>query len=91
MLYGVVYDVTQDRRRNKIFKALKRYGVAKQKSYFECSLDDKELAKMVAEMRKLVNAEVDQLKVLPLHENLREKAVSIGRDEFFEEEDVVVV
>ena len=92
MLYGVVYDITQDRRRNQVFKTMKRFGVAKQRSYFECSLDDKELEKMVEVLKKLIDPETDRLKVLPLHENIKEKAVSLGRrDDFFEEEEVIVI
>jgi CRISPR-associated protein Cas2 len=92
MLYGVVYDITQDRRGNKIFKTMKKFGVAKQRSYFECSLDDKELGKMVEVLKTLIDPETDRLKVLPLHENIYEKAVSLGiGDDFFEEEDVIII
>ena len=40
-MYLISYDISENKRRNKIFKELKNYGRHVQFSVFECELDRK--------------------------------------------------
>ena len=52
MIYVVVYDIEDDKVRNRIAKALENFGQRVQESVFECWLDDKELAEMTEKLAK---------------------------------------
>lgn len=66
MLYVVAYDMPDNRRRTKLFKAMKGFGVHTQFSVFECELDAKGLEKMLKRIGRLVDPAEDNIKVYPL-------------------------
>jgi len=55
MVWLVVYDIRNDRRRRRIEKILKRYGLRVQYSVFECDLD----ARAYVRLRDLLGAVAD--------------------------------
>jgi CRISPR-associated protein Cas2 len=57
----VCYDVSSDKRRDKIAKACESYGARVQYSVFECPLDETRLQQLRAELGELIHREEDQI------------------------------
>ncbi len=64
--YVVCYDITDDKRRDKVFKALLDFGVHRQFSVFECKLEEKDYLRMKARLSELIDTAVDQVIFVPL-------------------------
>lgn len=64
--YLVSYDISDDRRRNAVFKALEGQGDHVQYSVFLCDLNERELAQLRARLRREINAIEDQILIVDL-------------------------
>jgi len=64
--YLIAYDVSDDKRRTTIFKALMGNGDHVQFSVFICQLSDVELARLKGTLVESVNARQDQVVILDL-------------------------
>jgi CRISPR-associated protein Cas2 len=74
----VAYDIVSDRRRAKLCELLKDYGNHVQYSVFECELTDKQLAKMVAKIKKLINPKQDSVKIYFLSASKNPNRLELG-------------
>lgn len=59
MFVVVSYDISDDYRRNKIYKTLKNFGQWMQYSVFECDLKKSEYLKLRYQLEKLIDEEDD--------------------------------
>ncbi len=59
--YLVCYDISDDKRLRRVFKACKDYGDHLQYSVFECDLSPAEKAGMEARLRELIHHAEDQV------------------------------
>lgn len=75
----VAYDIPDDRRRNKVMKALEGYGHWAQYSVFECDLRPGDLERMTARLRQLMRKELDDIRVYPLCEACLQRAIMLGK------------
>lgn len=57
----VCYDISADKRRNKVAKACESYGTRVQFSVFECPLDALRFQQLRAELEELINRDEDQV------------------------------
>jgi len=87
----VSYDVTADRRRNRICKELKNYGEHIQYSVFECLLQPRELDRMVKKLASLIDADEDSVRIYQLCAGCRSRAKVLGTGNVVEDPDVLVV
>lgn len=62
--YVVAYDISDDKRRNKVFRALHGFGDRAQYSVFFCDLNDQELVRLRWRMRQLINQAEDQVLIV---------------------------
>ncbi|WP_293729467.1 CRISPR-associated endonuclease Cas2 [uncultured Phascolarctobacterium sp.] len=62
----MIYDIVDNKRRNKMVKCLETYGVRVQKSAFEALLTRKQYDKMLRESSALIDEAVDSLRVYVL-------------------------
>lgn len=62
----MIYDIVDNKRRNKMVKCLEAYGVRVQKSAFEALLTRKQYDKMLRESSALIDEAVDSLRVYVL-------------------------
>ena len=62
----MIYDIVDDKRRNKMVKCLEAYGVRVQKSAFEALLNRRQYEKMLRESSILIDEAVDSLRVYVL-------------------------
>ena len=60
----MIYDIVDNKRRNKMVKCLEAYGVRVQKSAFEALLNRRQYEKMLRESSILIDEAVDSLRVL---------------------------
>lgn len=64
--YIVTYDVGDDKRRNKIFELLTGLGDHVQFSVFLCQLSNTERAKLIGQLKQIVNNHHDQVIIMDL-------------------------
>jgi CRISPR-associated protein Cas2 len=57
MFVVISYDIQDDRRRARIHKALKSYGLWVQYSVFECKLEKKEYLRLRDRLNRLIDKE----------------------------------
>lgn len=80
MLYVVAYDISSDRRRNKLADMLENFGHRIQFSIFECDLDEQRAEILLDELRKF-SIDDDQIRVYILCQScLNRSAVISGPD-----------
>jgi len=77
----ISYDVVSDKRRTKVLKLLKGYGVRVQYSVFECNLTTQQLAQVGQELRSLVDLQTDSVRcyLLDTAAVQRIQIIGIGR------------
>lgn len=76
--YLVCYDVVNDKRRNRIAKLLKGYGLRVQKSVFECLLSDDQLQLVKTRLDRYLKLEEDQVRFYPMSGHTRRKVIILG-------------
>ena len=59
----ISYDITSNKRRGKLHRFLKEFGLNTQKSVFECELDLEGLAIIVSFCRKLIDPKTDSVRM----------------------------
>jgi CRISPR-associated protein Cas2 len=65
-MYVLVYDIVNDRRRNRLHRALKDYGTPVQRSVFEFDLSPKEAGAMMERVETLISADEDTVRLYRL-------------------------
>ncbi len=80
MLYIVAYDISNDRRRTKVHKALCGFGEWTQYSLFECFLDAKELVQLRAKLDTILNSAEDSVRIYPLCQTCQNQVKTVGSD-----------
>lgn len=81
--YLFSYDITEDKRRNKVFKTLTGQGDHVQYSVFICELNDKELQVVIGRLSELINLREDQVIIFDMGSTEREMDLflsTIGQD-----------
>jgi len=64
--FVVAYDISSDKRRNKVHKVLSGFGQWTQFSLFELFLTDKEYILLQNKLEKILNTEKDSVRFYPL-------------------------
>jgi CRISPR-associated protein Cas2 len=84
-MYLFAYDITDNKRRIAISKELEKFGVRKQKSFFQCDISE-DKAEMVKEiLLNLMDKKSDSLIFYPICSDCLEKAVLLGKGSLLEE------
>jgi CRISPR-associated protein Cas2 len=65
-MFVVAYDISDDRRRTRLFKTLKRYGTAVQESVFECHLTTNQFIQMRQAVERVIEPREDQVRYYDL-------------------------
>ncbi|MEO0091515.1 MAG: CRISPR-associated endonuclease Cas2 [candidate division WOR-3 bacterium] len=91
MFILISYDVTDNKRRNKICNTLKNYGKRVQFSVFECLLENKDLMRLKTRLLKLIKEDEDKLRIYQLCENCKRNILTYGTIKVTEDEEVYIV
>ena len=65
----VVYDISENKRRERLRKMLKSFGNAVQKSVFECDLSIRQLEKMEKLIRSIIQPAEDNVRYYKICRN----------------------
>ncbi len=76
-LYLAAYDVTDDNRRRRVLKAVRRYSSGGQKSALECWLTAPDIRALIADVRDELDPDEDRFGLLPL--DPRRGVFTLGR------------
>lgn len=94
-MYLVSYDISSDRRRNRIARKLENYGKRIQYSVFECDIDEKRFQQLYAEIAKECAGMTDgSVRFYYVCRNCMPKMRLIGQEKpsiFRSNEDVIVI
>ena len=90
MFYVVSYDISDDKKRNKVAKILFDFGKRVQYSVFECILEDDHLKKMVGRLERVVSQE-DSVRIYPLCMKCKSSATTMGRCDITKDESVYIL
>ena len=74
----VAYDISDNKRRNRIAKCLSGYGIRVNFSVFECSLKSKAVSKMKAELKDIIKDDKDSIRIYQLCKDCAEKTETCG-------------
>lgn len=80
MLYLVFYDIIENKKRNRLARYLETLGTRLQKSVFAVELERHELKRAIAKLEAFGGGD-DQIAVVPLCAQCREKAMKCGRED----------
>lgn len=94
-MYLVSYDISSNKRRNKIAKCLENYGKRIQYSVFECYIDEKRFQKLYSEIAKECGDMSDgSVRFYYICQNCKPKMRLIGVEKpgvFNDSDDVIVI
>ncbi len=79
MIIVIVYDITDNKRRTKLHKFLKNYGIPTQYSVFECKIDQIELKKIKRYCKEHLNADEDSVRIYKICSRCMSNAVVQGK------------
>lgn len=74
----VIYDIVENKRRNRMVAALEKYGIRVQKSAFEAYITKKQYEKMEKEITPLIDIEEDSLRIYFLAKHTSVRSWGIG-------------
>jgi len=89
--YVVVYDVVEDRTRDKVADCLEDFGDRVQKSVFEVDVDADRYGRMVELLLKLIDPETDSVRIYPICSTCLGKLRILGQGVVISHPDVVIV
>ena len=79
-LYLVAYDITNDRRLNRVRHFLKGYSTGGQKSVYECFLTDGELRDVKRKIDRLIDDEEERVHIFTMDDRSRTHKLKIEGD-----------
>ncbi|ELR98434.1 CRISPR-associated endonuclease Cas2 [Gloeocapsa sp. PCC 73106] len=78
MLVLIVYDIPDDKRRNKLSKFLEGYGTRVQLSVFECFLSLQEMKDLYLKVKKRVKLDEDNVRFYWISGETISRIITIG-------------
>lgn len=84
------YDISDNRRRARMFKTMKGFGRHVQFSVFECSLDKKRYSELLAKIGAIIKPAEDSVRIYPLCLDCRQAAVVKGNGPPIKAPDVLI-
>ena len=87
----IVYDISDDKRRTRLHKALLNYGSPVQYSVFECLLEPEALKRMKAEVGGIIKPRIDRVRYYTLCQKCLKMADVTSGPAILHESDVIVI
>ena len=91
MRFVICYDITDDRRRERVAAALLDYGVRVQESVFIATLDETLHGRMVERLGKIVDVGADSVFIFALCRSCGGRVAVIGAAHLPEEQEFYVL
>lgn len=80
MFWVICYDITDDKRRNKVVKIMESYGRRAQYSVFECDITDRQQMTIQAKLAEVIDEDEDDVRFYPLNEADIQRVRTLGID-----------
>ena len=80
-LYIIAYDISSDKRRGKVHKALSAFGHWTQYSLFECYLNERDYLRLRQSLDRILEASHDSVRFYPLCGACRGRVETVGSPE----------
>lgn len=77
-LFIIAYDITEDKRLNRVRNFLKGYSTGNQKSVYECFLTEGQLRKIIDELNLLIDDSCDRVHIFQYDFRRRMYVFGIG-------------
>jgi CRISPR-associated protein Cas2 len=77
-LYLIAYDITNNRRLNRVRQFLKGYSTGGQKSVYECFLTDGELRYVKKKIERLIDEDEDRVHIFTMDGRSKTHALGIA-------------
>lgn len=78
MITMITYDITDPKRRTRLHKYLKEFGLNTQKSVFECDIDDTALKQIRSYCRDNLDIAVDSVRIYKICNRCINKVILSG-------------
>jgi len=92
MFYVISYDISDDRRRNRVAKFLQGFGERVQYSVFECDFDDRKKEEYLkTRLERLINPDEDSIRIYKLKDEQKKDIDILGTGKITEYSDVYVI
>jgi CRISPR-associated protein Cas2 len=91
MYIVVSYDITSNRRRRRVDKALKGYGERVQKSVFECRISEPQYLELKERLRTLIDPKEDHIRYYDLCSRCQRAICYVGAEPVLEDKRYAVV
>jgi CRISPR-associated protein Cas2 len=75
----IMYDISDNRTRTKLFKLLKRYGEPVQLSIFEAIISEAQFTEMRSEVARLIGSDAGQVRYYEICQMCDRDLVSLGQ------------
>jgi CRISPR-associated protein Cas2 len=76
----IAYDITEDKKRDKVAKLLELYGTRRNKSVFECMVSEAQLKKIRAELPQLIDSATDTVLIYRICMDCYVKSETLGKN-----------
>jgi len=91
-IYLAVYDITDEKRLQRVAKVMESYGLRVQKSVFEAALSDSDLRNLKLDLLQIIDPVTDGVKFFKLCERCHQRVRVIGYGEKTDlMEDIVII
>jgi len=80
MIFLITYDITDNKRREKLSKFLEEIGVRLQYSVFECRINPKHLKNIKSEITKKINIAKDSVLIYQICASCVKSKIQIGKE-----------
>ena len=87
----VTYDISDDKRRNRVARCLEDHGRRVQWSVFDCQLDERQLGNLWRELAMIIDQELDSVRFYRLCKKCRQAIDILGVGNVRDDDDVVIV
>ena len=84
----VIYDISENKRRNRMVKILNSYGFRVQRSAFEATLSPSKYKKLIKDI-KHIPSNTDSVRVYKIQG--KGSVVQFGEETYIEDEDVIII
>ena len=91
MFVVTIYDVTDDKRRNRLHKKLKNYAEPVQYSAFEACLKPKQFESMRKMIQKTIKDSEDRVRIYFLCDGCKQRTKILGEGQLTEDPDTLFV
>ncbi|MBB5022258.1 CRISPR-associated endonuclease Cas2 [Desulfurispira natronophila] len=91
MIVIIAYDIPSTKRRTRLHKALKGYGVNAQRSVFECDVSPEQMKGLLTMLEFMIDPGEDDLRIYPLCKGCQDKVKSLGVGDFNRSEEIIII